>query len=536
MNVDRLAEHRDRAGVYIRGLRFDDEAALTQLRSDVLRTLRDDQALSLYVLVVDAAAAHRGWEWPGGIRLFTDLGRRPLAWTAADVALLFDLAEEAKDQTVVIVFRAAVAAAEQLDPAQRAGCVEGFERARRRIDEGFYDSGERARLQARLRLLVESARPPAPATVRTGVFFLDDGWGLAAVEHLREVTTDADAISDLLSHAATIPRGPRPSKAWLRRTGELVADRPGVATAVRDLLELARTCEPFMSDYRGWGFLVPQRIGLQNADLARGLVWTAVVIGAPWLTSAVVDVHAGNPDVAVLNSCFAALGWHADAAAVAALVQLQRTTRNRGELTQIARALDEAAANAGISRAELTEQTIPDAGLDARRERRADGGAVLSLDDRTKVRLEWEHAGTRTTRPPADADPQLVRDLKRAAADLKKLVASERDRLEDLLVEQREWPLATWRRRYVDHPVTGGLAHRLLWTVIVDGRSVTGLPTPDGTFTLVDGDVLAPGGEARVRVWHPVIPTPTRCGPGASTSCPVSFPSRSSRRSARSTC
>jgi hypothetical protein len=102
----------------------------------------------------------------------------------------------------------------------------------------------------------------------------------------------------------------------------------------------------------------------------------------------------------------------------------------------------------------------------------------------------------------------LVAELKRDTAELKKLVASERDRLEDLLVEEREWPLDTWRQRYGDHPVTGGLANRLLWTVTIGGRSVAALPAPDGRFTLANGDVIDPGDRARVRVWYPVIADP----------------------------
>jgi hypothetical protein len=43
---------------------------------------------------------------------------------------------------------------------------------------------------------------------------------------------------------------------------------------------------------------------------------------------------------------------------------------------------------------------------------------------RDHIRIDW-----------ADTDPALVREVKRAAAELKKLVAGERDRLEDLLVE-----------------------------------------------------------------------------------------------------
>ncbi|MEV6926619.1 DUF4132 domain-containing protein [Dactylosporangium sp. NPDC051485] len=241
------------------------------------------------------------------------------------------------------------------------------------------------------------------------------------------------------------------------------------------------------------------------------MLWAALVAGEPWLTPLVLALHATRPETKVLNACFAVLGRRADADAIAALVRLQRATRDRGDLTQIAAALDEAAANAGISRSELTEQTIPAAGLDRQGERRVSSGdvtAVLTLDDHGKVRLVWEHGGAQTAKPPESADPALVAELKRDTAELKKLVAGERDRLEDLLAEQREWPLNTWRQRYGDHPVTGSLANRLLWTVTEGDRSVAALPAAGGRFTLAGGQVIEPGDGARIGVWHPVNADP----------------------------
>ncbi|MEW2383885.1 DUF4132 domain-containing protein [Micromonospora sp. NPDC047707] len=489
-------------------MRFDDNEAVGRLRRHVLPTLDDERALSLYVVLVDRASACRAWSW-GGARLFVDLNRRLLPWTAGDVQLLFALTIDAAYPTDITVLKAAAAAAEQLDPAERTDCVDSFQQALRQVDAGWYDSGDRARLRLRLRALIESVSPSTPGKVQTGVIHVEDGWSRVAVERLSAVTADVDVVSNLLAHTGTIPAGPRPSKTWLKRTGELLADRPRVVALVRELLELAHTCEP--AEVESWGFQFPQRIGPNNADLARGLLWAAAASGEPWLTPLVLALHASGPEPKVLNTCIAVLGRRGDAAAIAGLVQLQRTTRDRGELTQIATALDEAAAAAGISRSELTEQTISDAGLDRQGKRRivhGDVTAVLAIDEPAKVTLVWEHDGRRSVRPPAHVDPDLVRALKRDTAELRKLIASERDRLEDLLVEDREWPLDTWRQRYAHHPVTGSLANRLLWLVTDAGRSVAALPAADGRFTLANGDVIDPSDHARVRVWHPATADP----------------------------
>ncbi|MEV6926620.1 hypothetical protein AB0M46_19255 [Dactylosporangium sp. NPDC051485] len=251
-------------------MRLDDDAALDRLRREVLPTLNDDRALSLCVVLVERASAYRGWAWGGG-RLLADLNRRALPWTAADAGLLFDLARSATGQTVITVLKAAVNAAERLDVVERSGCVNHIRHALERIDANPHEPSERARLRLRLALLIESAGT-ARAGVRTGMLHVEDGWSQAALECLSVVTADVDVVSDVLTHAATIPSGPRPTKSWLKRTGELLAGRPGVVALVRELLELAHTCEPAETEF--WGTRALLRIGSR--------IWSGGCCGPRW--------------------------------------------------------------------------------------------------------------------------------------------------------------------------------------------------------------------------------------------------------------
>jgi hypothetical protein len=505
MNRELLTAHRERAGYLLEGVSFkqDDEAVRDVRRA--AKKLDDDLALSLYVLLVEDAALHREhYGWSGG-RIVTDLARRPLPWTAPDVELLFDVALTAHHYNVTTAAKAAVGVAESVDPALRHGIVPRLPELITRLRDEHYDPGGRARLAARMRALIEAADPPTRAAVRTGVIDMTDGWGAAAVERLEAVTTNVDAVSALLAHAAAVPAGPRPKPAWLRRTDELVAAHPGLMPLVRELVELGHTCRPIDTTY--YGMTLPMRISPGNDDVFRGLLWTAARSDDSWSVPTVLALIADGFMGKVRNTCYAVLGHRADTASVAALIRLQRETRDGRELTHIAAALDEAATSIGITRSELTEQTIPDGGLDQDRSLRITGGTttgVVTLDGLATVALAWERDGVRTAKPPADTDPDLVREVKRAAAELKKVVAGERDRLEDLLVEDREWPLATWRQRYLDHPVTGSLAHRLLWTLVDGDRAEAVLPASDGTFIGADGGTIAPGDGARIRVWHPV--------------------------------
>ncbi|WP_327000147.1 DUF4132 domain-containing protein [Dactylosporangium sp. NBC_01737] len=500
-----LLEHRRRAARVLPDAAGLTEDAVEHFRHRVLPDLDDEHLRSVTVALAERTSI-RGWAWEAA-RLFPALEARRPVWTAADVGLLFDLAHREHDSPVTVL-RVAVTAAEGLDPAERELLAERFRLAQPLVDATTSrEASERAQLLRRLVLLADTAGGGAPSWA--GRIRVEDGWSHAAVEHLRTAPPGAGALGPLLDHALAVASGPRPTKTWLRRTGELLDGSPELVALLHDLLHLAHSCRP--ATVRHWYGDYRMRVSFDNADLVRGLLWAAQVSGEAWLVPLVLALEPTLHEPKPLNACYAVLGRRADDAAIAALVRMQRRTRHRGKLKQITAALDEAAAGAGVSRSELTELTIPDCGLDPRRQRRLgtdDLAAVIAVDDRAKVRVTWEQDGATTTKPPASAGTDLVAEVRRAATDLKQALAGERVRLEDLLAEDREWPLRTWRERYVSHPVTGSVVDRLLWTVSDGERRYTGLPDADGRFTLADGSTVTAAPEARIRLWHPVDADP----------------------------
>ncbi len=83
------------------------------------------------------------------------------------------------------------------------------------------------------------------------------------------------------------------------------------------------------------------------------------------------------------------------------------------------------------------------------------------------------------------------------------MLSAQAERLDRQFLARRSWPYATWRERYLDHPLVGTLARRLLWTVdgtpagYADGalRTLTDDPVADGT----EGHPLAPPSTASSR-------------------------------------
>ncbi|NDU74551.1 DUF4132 domain-containing protein [Actinomadura sp. DSM 109109] len=141
--------------------------------------------------------------------------------------------------------------------------------------------------------------------------------------------------------------------------------------------------------------------------------------------------------------------------------------------------------------------------------------AVLAIADPLTVRLAFIGADGRPlpTVPGAlrAAFATQVRETKALARQVRATLAAERARVEGLMAAERTWPYGHWCRHYRDHPVTGRVAHGLIWEFEeTDGHWHTATPGEDVLVT-VDGRALPPPSPgARVRLWHPA-----RAFPGA---------------------
>src|SRR5262249_45163115 len=108
--------------------------------------------------------------------------------------------------------------------------------------------------------------------------------------------------------------------------------------------------------------------------------------------------------------------------------------------------------------------------------------------------------------PPASAKEGHVEALKAFKAHAKEIgetLKAQRLRVERLYLDDRTWPLATWRTRYLDEPLISGFARRLIWSFEVEGRWVAALPQSDRLFD-AGGARLDVGDGVRVKLWHPM--------------------------------
>jgi uncharacterized protein DUF4132 len=365
----------------------------------------------------------------------------------------------------------------------------------------FYGSAD-----VRKRLLTLSLQDPPDGTLNLRMIRQDDGWSRAVLARAAQLP-DPDGAGNLLLKNLTAASGSKPSPRWLARAATLLRD-PGTAGLLRILVE-STDSEPVRSRIMAHGADTYLLVSETNTELVRAACWAASALDADWVVPALrtvthlpvwgTNLRASGyvATIKVPNAAVCALGLIASDAAIACLLELQRTVKHSGFRTQINAAISAAAQRAGLAPSELAEHVVPDAGLNANGARQV-ATAWVSIGAGRRVITEWDTPAGRAPRAPADADAETIKQVKAAAKEVQTALAGERIRLEGLLAEDRSWPVAEWRRLYLEHPVTRAFSRRLIWSF----GDVTGIPSGDRVLLCPEG-LLAIPADARVRLWHP---------------------------------
>ncbi|MEV6842938.1 DUF4132 domain-containing protein [Actinoplanes sp. NPDC051411] len=289
----------------------------------------------------------------------------------------------------------------------------------------------------------------------------------------------------LLLHAVSLAK-PVPTRGWLRTAESRLAAAPDGAAVARVMLEtFAARGEEIHEDtdtlLRGMVWLVAADPGEEaSAALARA----AVVAGSPPSRSVGYPIA---PRVAAA-AVEALAGREGDTAR--ALVALSAAVRYKALKTRVSSALDRAAERRGWAPGEAAERAVDD--HPARVFGRPGGLELIVEIDGEKARLR----AVRDGRPLKSVPPGVDADEPRAVVKaLTRTLGRERERLEGLLSAEREWGWETWVTRYLEHPVTGPIAARLIWEGSDDGVTWTPALPPFDRFQ-------------RVRLWHPLRATP----------------------------
>src|SRR5213075_414946 len=163
---------------------------------------------------------------------------------------------------------------------------------------------------------------------------------------------------------------------------------------------------------------------------------------------------------------------------------------------------------------ELDEMSVPTYGLSdvgVCEERIGNFTARLAITGTHSTELSWINAEGQTRRSVPvhikTAHAEELKELEASARDIQKMLPTQRDRIDTLFVQRppgAAWPINVWRERYLDHPLVGTLARRLIWEFKDGNQTAMGI-WHDGQLVDVDLKPIATESPSvTVRLWHPI--------------------------------
>ena len=325
--------------------------------------------------------------------------------------------------------------------------------------------------------------------------------------------TEQDRWIAVLRHALTAT-GARPSAKWQKTGRELVAalGEEAFRQAMEGWLpQVGRgRSHTIAKDPRG----IRDTIHDENGNALRGFLWLfpllkrrdgdARLVAGVALTAYRKVPGVGPRAVKVGNAAVYALSEMVGPEAMGQLAMLKVRVRFGTAQREVEKAFDAAARELQLPREEIEELSVPDCGLGSvglREETFGDYRVRVEVQG-SDVKVSWfDKNGKPLKSVPASVKKEHSEDWKDLQGDVKDLqgmISAQKERIDGVFLEQKNWTAGLWRERYIDHPVVGTIGRRLIWCV--NDATVTMI---DGQAQDLEGRVVDFADASTVTLWHP---------------------------------
>lgn len=350
-----------------------------------------------------------------------------------------------------------------------------------------------------------------------------EAWSETALaEFLEPCPPDSEKWFALLRHCHGATNS-RPTAKWLKAGTALLEDvgKPAFTSQLLNWLPKVDRGRVRPTLGMSWENVDErQRMHEVNATVLRGLLWLCPLVNTSELTrllgqvakSAYRKIRGLGPRATkVGNAAVYALSEIGSEDSVGQLAMLKARVKFAPALKEIEKAFNATAAALNVPVDEVEEMAVPAYGLtEVGRctESFGDYTAELTVTGTSSTEIAWLKAdGKRQQSVPAVVKEKFAEELKElqaAAKDIQRMLPAQRERIDGLFLQQKRWPFAVWRERYLDHPLVGVLARRLLW-VFTDGKKNTTGIWFNGQLVDIDlKPVKDLGAETTVTLWHPI--------------------------------
>ncbi len=347
-------------------------------------------------------------------------------------------------------------------------------------------------------------------------------WANAVLEDLGAMDEDRLAAwRELLLHASSAT-GSKPTTKWADAFPAILEATGADEFKTRllrwfPLVDKPRTLSEGTHPYQQEGSM---HLSDEHMDVLRGLVWGVAL--APFdkelaraLTSLALSSYKKIPGLGpratrVGNACIGSLARMRSLDAVGQLALLKIKVKFGSAQKEIDKALEACATALNLPREELEEMAVPGYGLDSVGAMSVPLGhftAELRIIDTHTVDLAWRKADGRIQKSlPAAVKSDFVEELKElklAKTDILKMLPAQAQRIDGLFLRRQPWAFETWAERYLNHPLIGTLARRLIWNFETDGLVTPGVWL-NGKLLDRTGHPVLLSAATLVRLWHPL--------------------------------
>lgn len=348
-------------------------------------------------------------------------------------------------------------------------------------------------------------------------------WADRAIEDIKNLHVDSRRNWHALLNHCTSAKTSKPTVSWKKEAETILSTiefEQFLDFVVRWFPLVDKPRSPTITERVSWGPDPWLMINDRNMDILKGLAWCCTFREsdpiAKILNRLAISAYKKVPGIGpratrVGNACVYALGEMPGMVAVYQLSLLKSRVTFRTALKGIEKALTVAGKRVGMTVAELEEIGVPAYGLTEvgkLTENLGEFTAELTITGSASTELNW----IKPDGKPQKSVPKTVKDnfstelgeLKSVAKDIQKMLPSQRQRVESMFLQQGEWAFEKWKQYYLDHPLVGYLARRLIWKFENDSTAETGIWFGDQLVNVQGKAIKDIDHATKVSLWHPI--------------------------------
>ncbi len=261
-------------------------------------------------------------------------------------------------------------------------------------------------------------------------------------------------------------------------------------------------------------------LSLQSINCLKGIFWSAGLFGEEQLAAKTEAIALlcyrrirgyGSICSKLANGCLVALSMLTPDKAMARLSTFKHKIKSKNTQKLIGKLVTQIATEAGIKEEVLEEIAIDNYGLDHERKSiflLGNSKAVFELDQTGRVGSYWIKSDGKIQKSvPAIVKrdfPDELKSFKEQIASIRSALPIQKQRIEKLYFEEREWDFNHWFKYYIDHPFVSIVAKRLIWEFVKDGQQAAAIYYNNTFVNNKNQEIKWIGDGCKVRLWHPI--------------------------------